>query len=293
VGGSISIEGVAPDVSGPTEISLEAAPFQPLRGLALGPDGQFVVIGGGITEAPVANIARGGVAGVLAEAAQLFRPAFITTSLKDLHEGKWSGGLGVLYPRGLAIRNDALHTYSPAILGISPGGRWVAVSPPLPAIHRKLNSEVVTNGFWDMAASPAAGVVARTADNPVLHAVFSRDGRWMVDGAFNHYWIRKPGDWDVVLDIPIRDNARVWIPAAFSPDSALLAVTVVQREVRLLRTETWEVVTTFPVATGDRLLSLNFTPDGARLVGTSDGAVHIWDVARIRAKWRELGVDIE
>jgi len=93
------------------------------------------------------------------------------------------------------------------------------------------------------------------------------------------------------MEIEGRDSIPA--PGAFSPDGNLLAFTYTHRAVILMRTGSWEEVTKLPINPNQRFDALTFTPDGNRLMAVSQTGVHIWDVGRIRAKWRELGVDVE
>jgi hypothetical protein len=121
---------------------------------------------------------------------------------------------------------------------------------------------------------------------------FSPDGRSLIEGTRNEYVVRSPGTWDVVVRLPGDPASRRSLPAAFSPDGRLLAVVRSRREVTLIRTGTWDEVAALPMRQEDGLHWLAFTGDGSRLVAVSATAVHIWDLARIRTKWRELGLDV-
>jgi WD40 repeat protein len=102
--------------------------------------------------------------------------------------------------------------------------------------------------------------------------------------------VRRSGAWDTAFQLGFETNRIYPSPATFSPDSSVLALAASRREVRLYRSDNWVHFATLPLRSEETLEWLSFTPDGSRLVATSQTAIHIWDLGRIQAKWSALGL---
>ncbi|HKB03158.1 MAG TPA: WD40 repeat domain-containing protein, partial [Gemmataceae bacterium] len=278
-------------VGQPADVALPAVKgFLPRGSLAVSSDGRFVALAGAVSR-PVPKSLLKGESTDPGPDQRLFRPAFVTTPLADFRAGKWSGYLTVMYPMGLVHTDPPPKLFGLNRLALSPAGHWLAAAKPDVTIPSR--TEPANGVFWDLSgASPRASDV-RYADGLPRHLAFSPDGRWLVEGSRTEHRVRTPGTWEVVCQFPGEPTGRRSAPAAFSPDGQLLAVSRSRREVTLVRTGTWEEVATLPLRQDDVLHWMGFTGDGERLVATSATAVHVWDLGRIRAKWRELGVDVE
>ena len=95
--------------------------------------------------------------------------------------------------------------------------------------------------------------------------------------------------WDTAggLVARLEGHGAVIRSVAFSPDGRIAATGSLDRTVKLWRTDTWQLMTTFPEQGGPPVASLAFSPDGRSLVTgceldkSSDlvGLVSFWDLA--------------
>jgi WD40 repeat protein len=128
---------------------------------------------------------------------------------------------------------------------------------------------------------------------PNVSALFSPDGRWLSAGTPEDYRVWETGSWKEVARLE-RPRSFSNLPGimAFSPDSTLMATKISQREIRLLRTGTTTAVAELEMAEPQAFTSFNFSPDGRLFVATTHGnRIHVWNLARIRAELRRLGLD--
>jgi serine/threonine protein kinase/WD40 repeat protein len=122
---------------------------------------------------------------------------------------------------------------------------------------------------------------------------FSPDGRWLAGTMTSgKCLIWKVGSWQQEV-APIADANGLF--PAFSPDGSLLALHSEQGFVRLLRPDTGAEVARLFTPDKTRLQPGCFTPDGSRLLarGVETGMLYVWDLHRIRARLRPLGLDWE
>jgi len=276
-------------VGAPADVPLPPVQdFLPRGSLTISPDGRFVALAGVVTLSESKSHLKG--ADEPGSPERTYRPAFVTTSLADLKLGKWPSPPTAMYPM------QFVHTYPPPKrtgtfrLAVSPDARWLSMAQSDAPVSMK--SESAKSVFWDLSGSAPTAADARYSDGLSRQVAFSPDGRWFVEGSRSEYCVRTPGTWEIVARIAGDSSGRRSSPAAFSPDGRLLAVVRSRREVTLLQTGTWQEVATLPLRQDDVLHWMSFTADG-RLFGASSVAIHIWDLGRIRAKWRELGVDLD
>jgi serine/threonine protein kinase/WD40 repeat protein len=116
--------------------------------------------------------------------------------------------------------------------------------------------------------------------------LFSPDGRWLaVSGHLGHQ-VRKVGTWEVVW--------AGWDGnTTFSPDGHLFVVASDLGVIRLLESATGRELARLEDANQASPVWPTFTPDGTRLLTTSDDDrnVHVWDLRAIRAQLAELRLD--
>ena len=95
-------------------------------------------------------------------------------------------------------------------------------------------------------------------------------------------------DWDRDALIPgPRLPARFWAPA---PGGRWAASSMADRSIVLNDLDTGERVLTLPPEESD-IWTIAWSPDGERLaVGTSDGAVAVWDLVQVRSALAQLGI---
>jgi WD40 repeat protein/Flp pilus assembly protein TadD len=165
---------------------------------------------------------------------------------------------------------------------ISPDGRWVAT------------------GIWNGAACKVwnAQTGRHVQDLPARNArtAFSPDHRWLVIETTQDYAFHRleEGRWQCHQRLR-RDNGA-WSagPVAFTRDARMVALAYSSRSIRLLDTHYWREVATVSAPDSEELTSLCFSPDESQLAaGTTDGTIQLWDLRRIRARLREMGLDWE
>jgi serine/threonine protein kinase/WD40 repeat protein/Flp pilus assembly protein TadD len=125
--------------------------------------------------------------------------------------------------------------------------------------------------------------------NSFTDGAFSPDGKWLAVRGENGARILRVGSWE-------QGFACEWAwggGVCFSPDSRLLAVESGHGVIRLLDPATGHEKVRLEDPNQDPANWLGFTPDGTRLVASSDDgkAIHIWDLRLIREQLVELGLD--
>ena len=159
-------------------------------------------------------------------------------------------------------------------VAISPDGQWLATGS-----HGK-------NGFqvWRLRDGSAEQVA-----HPVTEGMggvrFSPDGKWLMT------WNSPCRLWEVGT---WREARRIGgIGLCFAPDGRSLVVQDANKVIRLVETETGRTLARFESPDLCTVGWATFSPDGARLVvTTNDGpAVHVWDLRAIRRRLARMGLD--
>src|SRR5262249_46956764 len=156
-------------------------------------------------------------------------------------------------------------------VAVSPDGRWVATGS-----HSGGGVKV-----WEAATGRL--VQSWPRDGLEMLAHFSPDGRRLAClGQLREVETWKPGP--KIGGVAMR---------AFSPDGGLLAVLDPSGTIRLLDPATGDERARLEDPYQDHPKWFAFTPDGTRLVTTSDDSktIHVWDLALIRRQLRDLGLD--
>jgi len=160
---------------------------------------------------------------------------------------------------------------------ISPDGRWVAAG----------NWKGSGIKVWEFESKR---VVFDLPTPAYAWVAFSPDNRWLaVGGASYDLW--ETGSWKRKYTVH-RLSPGAATPLAFSPDKRTLAIVVEPGIIRLITTETGEMLANLE-APGAALISyLSFSPDGSLLLALElDQQVEVWDLGRIRAELRKLNLD--
>jgi serine/threonine protein kinase/WD40 repeat protein len=157
-------------------------------------------------------------------------------------------------------------------VAVSPDAEWLATGS-----HGKNGAQV-----WRLRD---AKLVAHLAIDGSVGVVFSSDGKWlMTANAPCRLWA--VGTWQPARQIGGRGFC-------FSPDSSLLVVQDADRLIRLVESETGRIVARLASPDQCAVRGAVFSPDGSRLVITTDDgpAVHVWDVRAIRRRLAGMGLD--
>jgi WD40 repeat protein len=165
------------------------------------------------------------------------------------------------------------------IMALSPDGRWAASSG--------WHSDRVR--LWDAATGALAH---EWTVGQKTYVYFTPDGRQLIVSRSDAYtWYdletRRP-----VRTLP-RDVRQFPTHVAFSPDAMLMALELAPGVMHLKDATTFRTVARLIDPHGDRAAWQGFTPDGATLITVSrdTGAVHVWDLRRIRAQLEPLNLD--
>jgi serine/threonine protein kinase/WD40 repeat protein len=157
-------------------------------------------------------------------------------------------------------------------VAVSPDGQWLATGT-----HGKTGVQV-----WNVRD---AIQVAHPLTNGFGRVRFSPDGKWLMNRAAPcRLW--EVGTWREARQLDGYGQC-------FSADGRLLVVQDASKILRLLETETGRTLAQFDSPGQDSVNSASFSPDGSRLVvSTNDGpAAHVWDLRAIRRRLAQLGLD--
>ncbi|HUG91227.1 MAG TPA: protein kinase [Planctomycetaceae bacterium] len=192
-----------------------------------------------------------------------------------------------LMPTGQAVLIDLVNLSTRTLQGepelrytsFSRDARWAATG--------NLSGDNVT--IWNAASGGRARELPTAGTTAVA---FSPDGHWLATASISELALWEVGTWKKLRTLP---RSGVEAAVAWSPDSRLLAATLRGSKVQLI-----------DVATGRRLATLStnddpayvrwlaFSPGGNQLAvcGAGDG-LRVWDLRRLRAGLRQLGLDWE
>ena len=160
-------------------------------------------------------------------------------------------------------------------------------------------------GYWDNGGrrrsdfrvfSTDDGQPARIIPTGNSHAHFSPDGRWLLIADEKEYLqfavAGTPTNWTQVRRFARDASGFEQGSAAFSADGQLLALQADQRIYRLVEAATGhELARLTPLPEAYHTGTAAFSPDGRWFVAASDIGLHVWDLALIRARLREMHLD--
>ncbi|HEY0867393.1 MAG TPA: AAA-like domain-containing protein, partial [Fimbriimonas sp.] len=176
--------------------------------------------------------------------------------------------------RPVHIRGRFIHHW----LAISPDGRWVAAEEP------------GTNGLGVAVWNAMTGAQVCSLPPHNAEVAFSPDGRWLVTGSPIEYRFWRVGTWQAGKRIVRAAGTNRAGLISFSRDGKLMAVTYDQNRVLLIDSASGSSLATFEIPFPSDISGLFLSPDGASLLVGSE-VNFFWDVRRIRARLRELGLD--
>ena len=172
----------------------------------------------------------------------------------------------------------------PLLLGPHRGSKHTSTSPDGKYVATGINDGEESVKIWDTATQELA---ASFPMGRFSSGKFNSSGQWLVLHGGTGWRVVRIGTWDQILE------GRDWnTKLSFTPDGSILAAGSTNGDTRLIE-----------MASGKELAKLEdpnqsfgdstFTPDGARLVVSSDNdkAIYVWDLRLIRAGLAELGLD--
>jgi WD40 repeat protein len=178
-------------------------------------------------------------------------------------------------PHGQVHRLDHTNAIHAAT---SPDGKWAATGT--------MHGDGVK--VWEVSS----GKLVRhlIPDERHSNVLFSPDGRWLVTGTTAAFLVWEVGSWERAREIRAEESSHG--PAAFTRDGKLLALALSRSVVQLCDPATGQLWARFELPDGDWIRWLAFGPDGSRLVvAVEEGVVRVWDLRRVRAQLRALGLD--
>jgi serine/threonine protein kinase/WD40 repeat protein len=166
---------------------------------------------------------------------------------------------------------------------ISPDGRWIGTG----------DGEAFV--LWDTQSNQEA-VTELWPEPTRFWAAFDATSQWLYVSTRETGRIFQVGTWQVVHQIDgskdVTGEEPAFGPAAFAPDSRMLAFGNAIGAVHLLDTATWQELATLQPFEPRTIVSVAFAPDGNLLAAaTLNDGVQLWDLGRIRQELRNLGVD--
>jgi eukaryotic-like serine/threonine-protein kinase len=207
-------------------------------------------------------------------------------------------------PRRLALRPsrcDITEDRQGRIIAVADHSRVDLLTPhgelTIEPVDDVRGAAVSPDGAWLATSSHALGGVRvwQTSDGTERYRLpiergatvrFSPDGRWLMTGASPCcLWV--VGTWQ-------RARQVGGTGLCFSADSRVLAVQDASKVIRLVETATGRTLARLESPDLCTAWDATFSPDGSRLVVTTNeprGAAHIWDLRAIRKRLTEMGLD--
>jgi signal transduction histidine kinase len=160
-------------------------------------------------------------------------------------------------------------------VALSSNGRWAATG----------TWKGIGVRIWDMTLRK---FVAELPVNSSATVTFSPDNQFLATGS-RRYQVWSCGSWQKHYSHPGTADAP---PAAFSPDSRILAVLKNSHVIDMLEAATGRLLVTLEAPGSVPIWNLQFTPDGASLLALEgERQIQVWDLKNVRSELARLGLD--
>jgi WD40 repeat protein len=135
-------------------------------------------------------------------------------------------------------------------------------------------------------------LMRKIEQDPYATIVFSPDSSWLALGSQTQFRFFDTETWTPKHVIKRSVPSLSPPPSAFSSEADLAAIVPKNFLVDLVNFKTGESLATLTPPVAKHISDLCFSPDGTKLaVATEGNAIFLWNLAAIRAKLRELGLD--
>jgi WD40 repeat protein len=165
-------------------------------------------------------------------------------------------------------------------LAMSPNGRWVATG--------------IMHGYVSKVWDARTGRLLKDIPSRNAQVLFSPDNRWLGVGTGQEYALHQVEEdaWPCGQRL-YRDNGGDGPgPMAFSRDSRTVALAHSPWSIKLWDLDGQRELATLAAPVPELLSCLYFSADvGVLVCGTQVGTIHVWDLRRLRARLREMGLD--
>src|SRR4030095_10723669 len=157
---------------------------------------------------------------------------------------------------------------------VASGMLWLARALELaPSGESAMQGVIRANlNAWQRELHILTGIYPR--EQGVVSGAFSRDGKWVLTGAFDgvaQLWDRRTG---TAWGTPLRHDSEAHT-AIFSPDGDHILTTSTDKTARLWETKSHKLIRIFPH--GSAVWAGLFTGDGKIITGNSKGEIQVWD----------------
>jgi WD40 repeat protein len=189
--------------------------------------------------------------------------------------GQATGDGAFLVRAGHAIKYVGPHADARRV-AISPDGKFAAT-----ANHDNDTGVMV----WD---TNTGQLIRRVPVGGMAGALFSPDGQWLAAGGTRGGRLVRVGSWEDGPSFPGE------LAIAFSADARPVMALSNPGFISLVHLDAGQELARLENPNQDHAGQLVFTPDGCKLVTTTDGsAIHVWDLRRIRQQLAGMGLDWE
>ena len=164
---------------------------------------------------------------------------------------------------------------------IDPAGRWCAAC--------RFDTNLVQ--VFDTATGQLLQSLP-TYDDKVCDLAFSPDGRWLAGSGDSAYHFWDTASWRCVHLQPVTNPVALPGSLVFSPDSAMAAITLDRRRIRLIAPATGRELASLECADSRALGMFAWSRDGTHLaLSAGNHPTQLWDLRLIRSELAAMNLD--